>query len=339
MNRRQWQIGSVAVLPLLATACASTGGSGAEAEGDWPQEALTWIVPTAAGGGGDTIARQLQPVLEDELGVPVTIQNREGGNFSVGPTILTQEGNDCDPMMEHFGILFEMSHLTQEVAYDGDDFVEIAGFSAEPAVIRVRNDAPYDTLEEFIEYAKANPGEVKVGASSATDTAYFAMREIANATGAEFNLVPYEGGGPMRTALVAGEIDAIHTWLYTSLGIQDDTKILAVHAEENTVPDLTNNAPTVDEALGMDSTAYTLSYGSYVTRQCFEDYPERYERLQEAFMNALESEEFRSTLEAAGTADMIRPVEGDEWSDEVDRMVEGVMPHLEEMGVLVDGKS
>jgi len=121
-------------------------------------------------------------------------------------------------------------------------------------------------------------------------------------TGIDLTLVPFEGGGPTQTALLQGEIDVAARSVYNSASIADESHCLCVYAEENPEPDLTNDAPPINEELGTDinyaPTAGTQFY--YVSAAAAKEYPDRYDHVQQAFKSAHEDEEYRSDLEEIG---------------------------------------
>jgi putative tricarboxylic transport membrane protein len=109
-----------ALFAILAfvTLLAGCGDGGVDEE-EFPDGALRWIVPTAAGGGFDRTTRTLQPHLEDALGVPLEVTYRAGGNFAIGATTLLREGAACRTVMIHGTPLLHFSHLAQNVGTPG----------------------------------------------------------------------------------------------------------------------------------------------------------------------------------------------------------------------------
>lgn len=327
----------LSVVVLFALLLAGCGGGGSEAE--WPSEQIRWIVPSAAGGGFDTNARQIQPYLEEELGVPVSVENQEGGGFAIGTTTALSEGEDCNTVMFHGVPHLLFSYLTQEVDYTYDDFQPVASLTVEPGVIQVRNDAPWENLEDLIEDAESRPGEIRASVSGLTASNNVGLADLQAATDAEFNVIPYDGGGPARTALVSGEVDVTHAGLFNSLSVGDEARILAVHQDENTWPELTDDAPTVNEALGTSLPPNDSSYGFFVSKECSEQYPERYDRLVEATEAAMQNEEYLQTLNDLGEEEKVLVRDAAEYDDLIREEIDRITQLLEERPEIFEGGS
>lgn len=352
-NSRTKRLVALVASGLLVAACSSstpapstapaptpppTSSAPAPSEPDFPVRDMSFILPSTPGGGVDTTARQMQPFLEELLGVNVSVLNRGGGNFSVGPTALlaSRDARDCHAFQMHAPPILQASYLTQAASYDLSDFYPISGITIEPGVIRVRDDAPWQTLAELVADALSRPGRITASISGPTDANYFGILDIMKATGAEFNIVPYAGGGPARNALLAGEVDFTHAGMFNSLGIDAGTRVIAVHQPENIWPEeLTYNAPTVNDALGIDTPSVQTTYGLYVTTECYEEYPERHQLLVDVVRQVQEDPRYLAVLESAGELAKVRNVPPDDYhAEDLDievRMIET----LTELGLLV----
>jgi tripartite-type tricarboxylate transporter receptor subunit TctC len=330
----------LAATALLAAACGENGGDdGAggddgEAAANFPEREINWIVPTPAGGGFDRTTRTLQPYVEEELGQPLEVLYREGGNYAIGAASLLREGADCHNVMIHGTPLLQFSHLTQEVGFTWEDFYPAINLTIDPSVIRVGNDTPWETFDELIEDALDRPGEIRLGLPGRTDVGYFGVQEIMEATGAEFNLIFYDGGGPTRTALAGGEIDVTHTGAYNSLGVADESRVLAIHQSENEWADITDEAPTVSEVIGEDVDDNAVRYQIWTTAECRDENPEHFEILQDALLAATQSEDYLAELEEVGEEGNLDVIEGEEYHDEIlvpeSQMYEEEAEHLDD---------
>lgn len=304
----------VAGLATILGLAACSSGTATENDGAafFEGNTVQFIVPTAAGGGFDTNARQLQPYLEEQLGATVVVQNLEGGGHAIGTQSAINRTQDCSTIMFHGVPHFNFSYLTQAVDYDLSDMAPLVGVGIEPGVLRVRADSPWNNLQDLIDAALASPGEIRVSVSTAKSNNFVGMLDIQNATGAEFNIIPYDGGGPSRTALLSGEVDVTHAGVFNSLSIADDTKVLAVQQPENLWPDVTDNAPTVDEALGLDIAGNASNYVTMVPEGCRTDYPLRYQAMVDALNAAMEDPEYLANLESLGELDKLDNLQPDE---------------------------
>ncbi|GIN63351.1 ABC transporter substrate-binding protein [Robertmurraya siralis] len=287
----------VSTLIFVLAACStkeSSGNTDNSGDKDYPSKPVTLIVPAAAGGGTDTTARALVASAEKFLGKSIGVVNKTGGSGSVGMT----EGANAKPdgytvsmvfveltMFEHLGL----SPLTH------NDFKPIALINLDPAALTVPADAPYDTVEEFIAYAKENPG-LKIGNAGTGSIWHIAAEIVGAEAGIELNHVPFEGAAPAVTALVGGHVDAV-TVSPAEVKTQLDAgnlKTLAVMSDErsNIIPDV----PTFSEA-GLEVSNIGTWRGLTVPKDTPDDIVAT---LEAAFMKAAEQEEFTSFMENSG---------------------------------------
>jgi putative tricarboxylic transport membrane protein len=314
---------SFAVLPLAATvACGggSNGAGSANGDGDAAENPLSgqrvrFIVPTSAGGGFDTTARQLQPYLEKQLDATLVVENLEGGGFAIGTQTAINSGGDCKTILFHAVPHLTFSYLTQDVDYTLDDLAPLAGLTSEPGMYRVRDDAPWQSMEELVEDAKARPNQIRLSVSDLTSSNFVAVKQLQELTGADFNVVPYDGGGPARTALLAGEVDVTQAGVFNSLPIDEGTRVLAVNQPENKWPEITDDAPTTSESLGMDVPYDSSNYGLFTPASCRENNPDTYQALVDAVAAAVEDPDFVANLEKLGEADKISYLPADEYGE------------------------
>jgi len=309
-RRRRAARTALVAAPLIAlSACgdaaSSGGGGGGTDDGPLAGQRMRFIVPTSAGGGFDTTARQIQPYVEEQLGATLVVENLEGGGYAIGTQAAINAGDDCSTILFHAIPHLPFSYLTQEVDYTLDDLAPVAGVSIEPGVYRVRDDAPWQTMEELVADAKARPNEIRLSVSDLTTSNFVAVKQLQDITGADFNVIPYDGGGPARTALISSEVDVTEAGVFNSLAIDDGTRVLAVNQPENEWPDVTDDAPTTSEALGEELPPDASSYGVFVTAACESGDPEAYQAIVDAFAAAVEDEEFVATLDDLGEADKI----------------------------------
>lgn len=281
---------------LLTSACSSDAGG--EAATDFAGEQIRIIVPTEPGGGIDSTLRQLEPFLSEALGATITVENVPGGNSVLGTQRVLSADGDCLTLLGHNVPHIAFSYLVAPVDYTLADFAPIAGVTTEPGVIRVGNDAPWNSLEDLVADARARPGQIRFSVSDLASSNFLGLLQIQEELGVEFNIVPYDGGGPARTALVAGEVEATHAGVFNSASIADTTRVLAVHDEENLWADVTDDAPTVNEALGVDLPPQSSRYSLFAPATCAAESPERYQLLVDTVEQVLGAEDYLAALEA-----------------------------------------
>lgn len=288
-------------------------------DGDYPPSSLTFVNAYSEGGGVDTNFRQIQTYFEDQVDANFQIEYRAGAGTRIAARTVAENddatmiGGTLSPATPA-AVAFDEAQGT-EPQFTLDDIQPIGTVSIEAAIIRVREDEDrFTTIQELVDYASENPGEIRVGASAPTNRNMLSIIQLMEATDAEFTLVPFDGGGPTQTALMQEEIDVAARSVYNSADIADESRCLAVFAEENPEPDLTNEAPPINEELGTDinyaPTSGTQFY--FTSSSAADEYPDRFEHLQESLKSAHEDEEYRSELEDMGEAGKLYWADPDE---------------------------
>lgn len=236
------------------------GGSAAAGE-DWPGS-LSVYVPADAGGGFDLAVRLLQPSLEESLGNSIVPLNVPGAAGAIAATEMLGLPADGTSMMI-------VSRSISSVPYTGSpDIDPVERFAAvgvthqDVSALSVSANAPYQSVDELIEYGRANPGGITIGHSGVGGVWHAAALVFGEETGVEFSFVPYNGGAEVGAALLAGEIDAMTIGAPESRAFVDggDAVMLGVMGEERS--DLYPDVPTLQEQ-GIDVT-YSVWRG-YVT--------------------------------------------------------------------------
>lgn len=296
-----------ATVALTLSGCASDSEST-----DFSGTQLRWAVSSAPGGGFDTTTRQLEPFFTKELGTSATVENLEGGGYAIGAQTMLTNGADCSTIVTHGVPHLMFSYMTQDVDYDLASFAPIGGISIEPGVIRVRNDSQWPDIKAFVDDAKARPGQIKISVSDLQSNNYIALLQMERDLGIDLNIIGYDGGGPSRTALISGEVDATHAGVFNSLAIADDSRVLAVSQPKNTWPEVTNDAPPINEALGVDLPANASNYALFASAECRDKHPERYQALVDALKSSVENEEYLGTLEKLGEKSKVSYLTPDE---------------------------
>lgn len=193
---------------LTAVSMAVGGGITAKAAENYPEREITIVVPFDAGGSSDMSSRILATGLEEALDATVLVENRSGGTGSVGMAYVRASAADgytlCYiPVELVMHKPLEISDLVPE------DFAMIGQLTTVPAALTVAADSPFNTVEEFVEYAKEHPGELNVGNSGNGSIWHLAATMLESATGTEFNHIPYDGAATAVTSLMGGHIDAV----------------------------------------------------------------------------------------------------------------------------------
>ena len=192
----------------IAFALCAMWSCESQASSDWPTRPVTIIVPFVAGGNTDMMARLAAERLSAKFGQPFVIENRGGAGGVTGAAQVARSAPDGYTFLFGAGSQLVLAPLLQKVSYDPDkDLIPITEFGTGPQILGVKGDMPVNTLQEFIDYAKARPGKLTyAGVGMQTVTAIAAGVLIAR-TGLEMTLVPYKGGVQAVGDLLAGHVD------------------------------------------------------------------------------------------------------------------------------------
>ena len=294
-------LGSIATTGMLSIAgCSSLGGGSSE----YPSDPVTFVVPFGEGGGVDRSTREIQPVFEEELGTSLSFEYHPGAGTQIGQRAVLDADDDCYTIGAASLPAFNFTMLVGGAEYSIDDFAWIGNLLRDPGVLRMhQDDDRFSSVEEVFQYAADNPGELSVSTSGPYNQNVLGLSLLQEATGAEFNIVPFDGGSASRSALVRQEVDLCHANVFNSLGTADSTEVLAVHAQQNDWANLTDDAPTFSGALGFDQSEVPpagpeVVYSWYTSATAADEYPDRYDTLVEAFGNAVQSDGYVEELES-----------------------------------------
>jgi tripartite-type tricarboxylate transporter receptor subunit TctC len=216
---------------------------------DYPSQPVEFIVPWGPGGGSDVLMRIVANGVTPYLGAEVPVINMPGVGGTVGLAEASRRAADGYTISQvHEGLLTATATGLTELAWD--DFEPIALLTASPQYLVASADQPFDTMEELVEYAQANPGELTIGVTlGGVPHLHAAM--IAEAYDIEWRYVGYEGTGERVRALVGGNLDLAIGDVSSSLQFVEngDLVFLAVGSPER-LPQ-TPDVPTFME-LGAD---------------------------------------------------------------------------------------
>ncbi|QPJ64337.1 MAG: tripartite tricarboxylate transporter substrate binding protein [Candidatus Nitrohelix vancouverensis] len=174
---------------------------------DWPKRTIKLTVGFGAGGTTDSTARLLAKILEKDLGKRITVINKPGGGGSVAAALTRAQRPDGYNLFTlATGASVLMPHML-DLPYDPlKDFTFIAQYATWNFGIVAPVDAPFETLQELIEFARQRPGSVSYGIGGAGTPPHLAMERLAQVEGLDWKAIPYTGGTAAVTALLGGHI-------------------------------------------------------------------------------------------------------------------------------------
>jgi len=209
---------------------------------DWPTRPISMIVPYAAGGPPDVIARIIAPGMSESLGVQVVVENVSGAGGITGTARVARAAADGYTfLLGAAGVLSQNQTLYKHPPYNSiTDFAPVGLIALTPAILVARPDFPANNFKEFISYARANQAKLFFGSGGAGSGSHIACLLMDTAIGVTVTHVPYRGSG--RPDLMAGRIDYMCDFSSTALPEIEakQVKALAVLARERiaVLPDL-----------------------------------------------------------------------------------------------------
>ena len=200
------------------------------AAADYPDHPIRFIVPQAAGSATDTVARILGAELTKELGQQVVVDDRPGGALTIGLDLVAKSPPDGYTIgMGPIGALAITRHMVAKLPYNIErDFQPIALIARGHLLLAVSPKLPVHSIKELIDYAKKNPGKLTNASSSNGSPGHVGGELFKYMTGTEIVHVPYRGGAPAITDLIAGHVDLMFESLQTMAPFARDDKVQAL---------------------------------------------------------------------------------------------------------------
>ena len=234
-------------LIFAAMLCAS-GAFAQDPAADYPNRPIRLIVCVPAGGGVDTVARIVADGLQKRLGQPVVVENRAGAAGNIGAeAVFTSEPDGYTLLAAQASPLTINPLLYKKMNIDPTQFAPVAIMTVIPNVLLVRPDFPAKTAQEFIAYAKANPGKINYASQGIGTSSHLTAALLEHVIGAKFVHVPYKGTSPALNDLIASHVDMIFMELASAVKLHQAGRahILAVATAKRiaSLPDI----PTMGE--------------------------------------------------------------------------------------------
>jgi tripartite-type tricarboxylate transporter receptor subunit TctC len=292
-----WEIVMRHARPFAALALCLLLASGAVAQ-EFPTRPVTMVVPFAAGGPIDLLGRLIQPALAAALGQPVVIENITGGGGMTGANRVRQATPDgYQIVLGSIGTHTLSPLLAKHPPYDpARDFAPVGLVAEIPLVLLVRKNLPAQNLQEFIAYVKANHATMQFGSGGTGTSSHIGCVLLDQTIGVEVTHVPYRGGGPALTDLMAGRLDYLCN--YISLAVQavgtGEARALAIFARER-APVMPNLPTAAEQGLnGVDAYTWNAIFAPKGTP------PAVIARLNAALSKALDDPTVRDRLARLG---------------------------------------
>jgi len=251
MRRRDFVIG------IAATALAGA----VKAADPYPSKPIRWLVGFAAGGASDVVVRLVGEGMQKELGVPVIVDNRPGASGNLAAAALVQAPADGYTILHgESSVLYTNEHLTKVPFSPEKDFTYIGAIGRSPFTLVSNPRLGIQTLKEFVEYAKANPGKINYGTPGVGSPQRIAMELFQQEYGIQLTHVAYKGGAAALVDVRSGQIESMMVDLSVALPYIRDGRLraLAVYAPERLAS--ISSVPTFAE-LGFGSVSAFILHG------------------------------------------------------------------------------
>ena len=292
LNRKQLYLQLMLVGSVLWAA-----GFSVQAQSTYPQKPIKLIVPVAAGGGTDFIARLVGQKLGEALSTPVIIENKPGGGGNVGVDLAAKSEPDGYTLVMPITSFPVNPGLYKKLPFDTQkDFAPITLVASAPLVLVINPQLPVQSLADLIKLAKEKPGALNYATSGVGTTSHLAAELFKFSAGLDIINVPYKGGGPAVTDLIAGSVQLYFSTVPAALPQAKAGKIraLAVTSAKR-VPSL-SEVPTVSEA-GLPGYEVVGWFGLFAPAKTP---PAIVERLNSAVVKILQMPDVREKIEAHG---------------------------------------
>jgi len=242
-----------ALLMLIAVSAAAA----------YPDHPIRFVVPVAAGGGNDIVARLLAQKLTDAWGQSVVVDNRPGAATAIGAEIVAKAIPDGYTIMLTSVSFAINAGMRKQLPFDPvRDFATITQVARVPQIMVVNPAVPAATLAEFIALAKAKPGQLNYASAGTGSSTHLAMELFMDMTGTKLNHVPYKGTAPGLTDVIAGHVQITFDAIPPTLPHVKSNRVraLAIGGTQRfpTLPDV----PTLAEA-GLPNYTFQSWFGIF----------------------------------------------------------------------------
>lgn len=281
-------IARAAGLAVATLVCSSFAADVALSQESYPNKPIRMIVAFSPGGGTDLMARTMANYLQEDLGQPVTVENRPGGNAMLAHTYFLQQPDDGHTILVTVPMPYmAVNKLVHTADFEIDDFQFINLPRQDYVLMATLPGSELETAKDLVNYIRKNPGDLTIGVNTPGSADYINlmlfMRSLDIEEG-DVRIVNYSGGNPVRLALFNGDVDVILVGGITSRPAADQLKPLMVFRNER-VGDW--DAPAFSEAmaeLGAKGSFVSGALGGFAVHSTFaEENPQAWQALVSSF--------------------------------------------------------
>lgn len=226
----------------------------------WPSRPVTMILPFAAGGGTDLLARALAQELGERFGQQFVVDNRTGAGGSIGAEFVAKAVPDgYTLLLGNAGPMTINPGLQKKLSYDvARDFAPVSQLTASPMVLVVHPSLPVKTVPDLVRLAKARPGQLVYASAGIGNLQHLAMEEVQARAGIRMNHVPYKGAPPALIDVMSGQIDLMFANIVGVLQHIKSGKVRAVAVSSVKRAAVLPDVPSIEDTFaGFDATGWT----------------------------------------------------------------------------------
>jgi len=295
-NKSLLQSKKITTASFVTSAVLAISASSLAAE-EFPTHPLSMIVSYSAGGATDFQARVVTSIAEQVLGEPITIINRPGAGGQVGWNYLVQSGEQEGYDLAAYNVPhFIAQSLKYDTHYNIENLEPIANWGADPAVLIVGKNSPFETIDDLVTYAKNNPGKITVSGAGLFVGHHIALLQLEEAADIDLKYIPTSGGVDALRFVQGGQVMAGFNNLSDAYRSRDRLKILGVadlERNEKFFPEV----PTFMEA-GYEIDDSSVNFRGVMTRSGVSE--DRLEMLSEKMVQMFNDEDIKSKMEKGG---------------------------------------
>lgn len=223
----------IVVLVVLLASTSAVFATGVGEDGEFPDRAISYVIPFNPGGQSDVTATYQTPYLEEVLGVNITIRHQPGAGGAVAwSNLVTTDGDGYTISGNNLPHIIIQPLVREDAGYETTDLKPVYLFQTTPIGVAVAPDSPFDTLDDLIAYAEDHPGRLTVTGSGTHSGHHLAILQLQHLTGTEFTYIPATGAAPSLANFLGGHSQVIMANSDDLVSHQAEMKILAIGTEE-----------------------------------------------------------------------------------------------------------
>lgn len=285
-------------ITAVAAATLITPLYAAHAADQYPSHSITWIVPFAAGGPTDAMARNIANKVSQALKETIIVENVPGAGGTIGATKATRSKADGYTfLVGHVGYMAAAPSLYEKLSYDPvKDFDAVFRFPDTPLVLLVGENSPYKSINQLVDFAKKNPGALDFSNAGVGSTSHLVAAMFASKAGIKIEPIAYKGAGPALNDLMGDQVDAMFDQTNTALPQTRGGKVRALALTSAQRMDQFPNVPTMKESAVPEFQVSTW-YGLYAPKNTPDTVVQT---MYKAYQQALQDKSFTQQMSDQG---------------------------------------